>query len=114
MIGRDDRLYAMRHAHEHIMINMNMLSIDVSLREFTISRHKLDNQFQAPRYNGMIRRWDSVTKDLLLPIQNTMSKALFFVVEAGMVVCVLRPWSTQRVAISNQVRRSCVSYRDRP
>ena len=84
----DNRLYAMRHAHKHIMTNINMLTTGVSLRELTMKCHKLDNQFQAPRYNGMIRGWDSVTKDLLLPIQNTMSKALFYVVEAGMILSV--------------------------
>ena len=86
---RDDMVYAMRHAHEHMETNMRMLRAGVSLRELTFNCHKLDNQFHKLKYGcmmhgvGLCDEWPLVT----YPDQY-VEGAFDYVLEAGMVLCV--------------------------
>ena len=86
---RDDMVYAMRHAYEHIETNMNMLRAGVSLRELTMNCHKLDDQFYKQKYGcmmhgvGLCDEWPLVT----YPDQY-VEGAFDYSLEAGMVLCV--------------------------
>ena len=51
---RPDMIYAMRHAHEHIMTNMAMLRPGVHMRDLTMNGHKLDDNFQKQKYGCMM------------------------------------------------------------
>ena len=86
---RDDMVYAMLHAYEHIQTNMNMLRDGVSLRELTMNCHTLDNQFHKLKYGcmmhgvGLCDEWPLVT----YPDQY-VEGAFDYALEAGMVLCV--------------------------
>lgn len=84
-----DMVYAMQHAHEHIMTNMQMLKPGVTIPELTANCHKLDEQFQAQKYGclmhgvGLCDEWPLVAyPDKALP------GAFDYPIEAGMVLCV--------------------------
>ena len=51
---RPDMIYAMQHAHEHIMTNMEMLKPGVMIPELTANAHKLDDKFQAQKYGCLM------------------------------------------------------------
>ena len=51
---RPDMVYAMQHAHEHIMTNMDMLKPGVHMRDLSINCHKLDDNFQKLKYGCMM------------------------------------------------------------
>ncbi|WP_146343792.1 dimethylsulfonioproprionate lyase DddP [Falsiphaeobacter marinintestinus] len=86
---RDDMVYAMRHAHEHIMTNMEMLRPGVTIPELTANAHRLDDKFQAQKYGclmhgvGLCDEWPLVTyPDKAVP------GAFDYALEPGMVLCV--------------------------
>ncbi len=82
-------IYAMRHAHEHITKNMEMLKPGVSLKELTFNGHKLDQQFQALKYGcmmhgvGLCDEWPLVTYPDLW-----VDGAFDYVLKPGMVLCI--------------------------
>lgn len=82
-------IYAMRHAHEHIMTNMEMLKPGVSLKELTFNGHQLDDAFQPLKYGcmmhgvGLCDEWPSVTYP-----DRFVEGAFDYVLEPGMVMCV--------------------------
>ena len=85
----DDMVYAMRHAHEHIMTNMEMLKPGVTIPELTAGCHKLDGKFQAQKYGclmhgvGLCDEWPLVAyPDKAVP------GAFDYPLEPGMVMCV--------------------------
>ena len=86
---RADMVYAMQHAHEHIMTNMQLLKPGVSLRDLTFKSHKLDDNFQKGKYGclmhgvGLCDEWPLVT----YPDQY-VEGAYDYVLEPGMVLCV--------------------------
>ncbi|SMX28916.1 aminopeptidase [Pelagimonas phthalicica] len=86
---RADMIYAMRHAHEHIMTNMEMLKPGVTIPELTANAHVLDEQFQAQKYGclmhgvGLCDEWPSV----VYPDQEVKG-AFDYALEPGMVLCV--------------------------
>lgn len=82
-------IYAMRHAHEHIMTNMEMLKPGVTIPELTANAHKLDDKFQAQKYGcvmhgvGLCDEWPLVSyPDKAVP------GAFDYALEPGMVLCV--------------------------
>ena len=84
-----DMVYAMQHAHEHIMTNMEMLKPGVTIPELTANSHKLDERFQAQKYGclmhgvGLCDEWPLVAyPDKAVP------GAFDYALEPGMVLCV--------------------------
>lgn len=85
----DKMVYAMRHAHEHIMTNMAMLAPGVSFKELTFGGHQLDEKYQKLKYSvkmhgvGLCDEWPSIK------YPDQWSEGAFdYKVEAGMVLCV--------------------------
>jgi Xaa-Pro aminopeptidase len=82
-------VYAMRHAHEHIMTNMQMLKPGVTLKELSLGGHELDEQFQKLKYGvkmhgvGLCDEWPSVPYP-----DNWQDGAFDYALEPGMVLCV--------------------------
>ena len=85
----EDMVYAMRHAHEHIMTNMQMLKPGVTIKELTFGAHKLDEQFQAQKYGcimhgvGLCDEWPLVCYP-----DKHVEGAFDYPLEPGMVLCV--------------------------
>ncbi|MEP1587343.1 MAG: dimethylsulfonioproprionate lyase DddP [Tateyamaria sp.] len=84
-----DMIYAMQHAHEHIMTNMQMIKPGVTIPELTANTHVLDDQFQAQKYGclmhgvGLCDEWPLVAyPDKAVP------GAFDYALEPGMVLCV--------------------------
>ena len=82
-------VYAMRHAHEHIMTNMEMLAPGVSFRELCFGGHQLDEKFDAQKYScrmhgvGLCDEWPSIAYP-----DKWQDGAYDYVLEPGMVLCV--------------------------
>ncbi|MBD0865382.1 MAG: aminopeptidase P family protein, partial [Rhodobacteraceae bacterium] len=86
---RPDMIYAMQHAHEHIMTNMEMLKPGVMIPELTANTHVLDNQFQKRKYGclmhgvGLCDEWPLVAYP-----DKAVAGAFDYPLEPGMVLCV--------------------------
>jgi Xaa-Pro aminopeptidase len=86
---RDDMIYAMRHAHDHVMGNIDMLAPGVSFKELTFGGHVLDDNFDRLKYGckmhgvGLCDEWPSIG----YPDQ-WVDGAFEYVLEPGMVLCV--------------------------
>ncbi|MGV6847617.1 MAG: dimethylsulfonioproprionate lyase DddP [Marinibacterium sp.] len=86
---RPDMVYAMRHAHEHIMTNMELLAPGVAIPELTERCHRLDDRFQAQKYGcmmhgvGLCDEWPLVAYP-----DHAVDGAFDYVLEPGMVLCV--------------------------
>lgn len=86
---RPDMIYAMQHAHEHIMQNMQMIKPGVTIPELTANTHVLDDKFQQQKYGclmhgvGLCDEWPLVAyPDKAVP------GAFDYALEPGMVLCV--------------------------
>ncbi len=86
---RPDMVYAMQHAHEHVMTNMEMLKPGVTIPELTANCHKLDDKFQKQKYGclmhgvGLCDEWPLVAyPDKAVP------GAFDYPLEPGMTLCV--------------------------
>lgn len=85
---RDDMIYAMRHGHEHIMTNMDMMKPGVSLRDLTFKGHQLDDQYMKGKYGcrfhgvGLCDEWPLITY-----ADKYVEGAFDYELEAGMVLC---------------------------
>ena len=86
---RDDMIYAMRHGHEHIMTNMELLKPGVSFKELSLGGHHLDEQFQRLKYGakmhgvGLCDEWPAI------PYPDRWKDGAFdYYLEPGMVFCV--------------------------
>ncbi|WP_299703146.1 dimethylsulfonioproprionate lyase DddP [uncultured Tateyamaria sp.] len=86
---RADMVYAMQHAHEHIMQNMEMIKPGVMIPELTANTHMLDDKFQAQKYGclmhgvGLCDEWPLVAyPDKAVP------GAFDYALQPGMVLCV--------------------------
>lgn len=84
-----DMIYAMRHAHEHIMTNMAMLKPGITIPELSATCHRLDDRFQAQKYGcmmhgvGLCDEWPLVAyPDKAVP------GAFDYALQPGMVLCV--------------------------
>ncbi|MEM7440821.1 MAG: dimethylsulfonioproprionate lyase DddP [Pseudomonadota bacterium] len=86
---RPDMVYAMQHAHEHIMTNMEMLAPGVHMRDLTMNTHVLDDQFQEQKYGclmhgvGLCDEWP-----LIAYPDQYVEGSYDYVLEPGMVLCV--------------------------
>lgn len=82
-------VYAMRHAHEHITTNMELMKPGVSLKELCFDGHQLDERFDRLKYGvrfhgvGLCDEWPSVPYP-----DNWLDGAFDYVLEPGMVLCV--------------------------
>ncbi len=82
-------IHAMRHAHEHIMTNMELLRPGITIPEITARAHRLEDRFQAQKYGcimhgvGLCDEWPLVAyPDKAVP------GAFDYALEPGMVLCV--------------------------
>ena len=86
---RNDMVYAMRHAHEHIMTNMEFLKPGISFKEISFGGHKLDQEFQKQKYScimhgvGLCDEWPHIDYP-----DHFTEGAFDYTVEPGMVFCV--------------------------
>jgi len=86
---RPDMIYAMQHAHEHIMYNMDLLRPGIHMRDLTLNAHKLDKNFQNGKYGclmhgvGLCDEWP-----LIAYPDKFVEGAYDYVLEPGMVLCV--------------------------
>lgn len=86
---RPDMVYAMQHAHEHIMNNMEMLQPGVHMRELTMNTHILDKEFQKGKYGclmhgvGLCDEWPLISYP-----DKYVEGSYDYHLEAGMVLCV--------------------------
>ena len=86
---RPDMIYAMKHAHEHIMYNMELLRPGIHMRDLTFNAHKLDKNFQNGKYGclmhgvGLCDEWP-----LIAYPDKFVEGAYDYVLEPGMVLCV--------------------------
>ena len=86
---RPDMVDAMRHAHEHITTNMQMLRPGVNIEDLSRNTHILRPEFQKQKYGclmhgvGLCDEWPLVAyPDRMVP------GAFDYELEAGMVLCV--------------------------
>ena len=85
---RPDMIYAMQHAHEHIMTNMDMMKPGVSLRDLTFKGHQLDDQFIKGQYGcrfhgvGLCDEWP-----LIAYKEGFVEGAFDYDLQPGMVLC---------------------------
>ncbi len=86
---RPDMVYAMQHAHEHIMSNMDMLKPGVTIPELSANTHVLDAQYQSGKYGclmhgvGLCDEWPLVAYP-----DHAVPGAFDYPLEPGMVLCV--------------------------
>jgi len=84
-----DMIYAMQHAYEHIMYNMDLLRPGIHMRDLTFNAHKLDKNFQNGKYGclmhgvGLCDEWP-----LIAYPDKFVEGAYDYVLEPGMVLCV--------------------------
>lgn len=80
---------AMKHAHEHIMVNMEMLKPGVSINELSANTHVLHDKFQDQKYGclmhgvGLCDEWPLVA----YPGKH-VAGAFDYVLQPGMTLCV--------------------------
>jgi Xaa-Pro aminopeptidase len=86
---RPDMIYAMQHAHEHILTNMELLGPGVNMRDLTFNSHILDKSFQKGKYGclmhgvGLCDEWP-----LIAYPDKFVEGAYDYFLEPGMVLCV--------------------------
>lgn len=86
---RPDMVYAMQHAHEHIMTNMEMLKPGVTIPELTANTHVLDDKYQAQKYGclmhgvGLCDEWPLVCYP-----DKAVDGAFEYPLVPGMTLCV--------------------------
>jgi len=85
---RADMIYAMRHAHDHIMQNMALIKPGLSMRDLTFGGHTLDAQYNAQKYGckfhgvGLCDEWP-----LIAYPDEYVEGAFDYELEPGMVLC---------------------------
>ena len=86
---RPDMIAAMRHGHEHIMQNMELLRPGITIPEITAKAHKLAPEFQRGKYGclmhgvGLCDEWPLVAHP-----DKAVPGAFDYPLETGMVLCV--------------------------
>ncbi|RMH45041.1 MAG: aminopeptidase P family protein [Alphaproteobacteria bacterium] len=86
---RPDMVDAMRHAHEHIMTNMEMLKPGVAFRDITFGGHQLAPKYQKLKYSvmmhgvGLCDEWPSIVYP-----DRFVEGAFDYTIAPGMVLCV--------------------------
>jgi len=80
---------AMRHGHEHIMTNMEMLKPGVNIQELSHRSHVLDPQYQKQKYGCLMHGVGLCDEWPLVAYPDRMVEGAFdYELEAGMVLCV--------------------------
>ena len=86
---RPDMIDAMRHAHEHIVTNMEMIRPGARIEDISRNTHVLDDKYQARKYGclmhgvGLCDEWPLVAyPDMMVP------GAFDYELQPGMVLCV--------------------------
>jgi len=80
---------AMRHAHDHIMTNMEMLKPGITIPELVANCHRLDDKYQQLKYGcmmhgvGLCDEWP-----LLAYPDKAVPGAFDYALEPGMTLCV--------------------------
>ena len=86
---RPDMVEAMRHAHEHIMTNMEMLRPGVHMRELSENCHRLADKYQELKYGCMMHGVGLCDEWPLIAYPDRMVPGAFdYHLEPGMVLCV--------------------------
>ena len=86
---RPDMIYAMQHAHEHIMTNMELLKPGVMLKDVSLNGHKLDQQYQKLKYGSMMHGAGLCDEWPRIPYPDKWIDGAFdYPLEEGMVMCV--------------------------
>lgn len=86
---RPDMVYAMQHAHEHIMTNMDMLKPGVPLHDLTFKTHVLDTQYQKGKYGCLMHGVGLCDEWPLISYPDQFVEGAFdYHLKAGMVLCV--------------------------
>ena len=86
---RPDMVYAMQHAHEHIMTNMQMLKPGVMIPELTAGTHVLDDKYQDLKYGCLMHGVGLCDEWPLVAYPNKAVPGAFdYPLEPGMVLCV--------------------------
>ncbi|SFR48188.1 dimethylsulfonioproprionate lyase DddP [Litoreibacter janthinus] len=86
---RQDMIDAMKHGHEHIMTNMEMLKPGISINELSARTHVLHDKFQAQKYGclmhgvGLCDEWPLVA----YPGKH-VDGAFDYELQPGMTLCV--------------------------
>ena len=80
---------AMRHAHEHIRTNMQMLKPGVTIPELVAGCHRLDDRFQKQKYGCMMHGVGLCDEWPLVAYPDTAVAGAFdYALEPGMTLCV--------------------------
>jgi Xaa-Pro aminopeptidase len=86
---RPDMIEAMKHAHEHIMANMELLKPGVMIPELTARTHRLHDKYQTQKYGclmhgvGLCDEWPLVSYP-----DHAVPGAFDYPLEPGMTLCV--------------------------
>ncbi|MFK8077006.1 MAG: dimethylsulfonioproprionate lyase DddP [Granulosicoccus sp.] len=84
-----DMVYAMQHAHDHIMTNMEMLKPGVNIQELSRNTHPLDQKFQKLKYGCLMHGVGLCDEWPLVAYPDKMVEGAFdYELEPGMVLCV--------------------------
>ncbi|MEO0990140.1 MAG: M24 family metallopeptidase, partial [Pseudomonadota bacterium] len=85
---RPDMVYAMQHAYEHIMTNMEMLKPGVSMRDLSLKSHRLDEKYRELQYGCLMHGVGLCDEWPLIRYPDQFIEGAFdYEVEAGMVFC---------------------------
>ncbi|MGV6839647.1 MAG: dimethylsulfonioproprionate lyase DddP [Planktomarina sp.] len=86
---RPDMVYAMQHAHDHIMTNMELLKPGTSMEAISKACHRLDDAFQAQKYGCMMHGVGLCDEWPLIAYPDQMVPGAFdYDLQPGMVLCV--------------------------
>lgn len=86
---RDDMVDAMKHGHEHIMTNMDLIAPGVRIEDMVQKLHRLDDKYQKLKYGcamhgvGLCDEWPHVDYP-----DKSVPGAFDYALEPGMVLCV--------------------------
>ena len=80
---------AMRHGHEHIMTNMELLKPGVKIDDISRNAHVLDAQYQKQKYGCLMHGVGLCDEWPLVAYPDHMVEGAFdYELEPGMVLCV--------------------------
>jgi Xaa-Pro aminopeptidase len=86
---RPDMVDAMRHGHEHIMTNMDLLRPGITIPEIIEKSHRLRPEFDALKYSCMMHGVGLCDEWPLVAYPDTQVQGAFdYALEPGMVLCV--------------------------
>jgi len=92
-VGEDpppsDMVDAMKHAHEHIMKNMDLLKPGLNIQELTHQSHRLKSEYQALKYGCLMHGVGLCDEWPLVAYPDQLVEGAFdYELQPGMVLCV--------------------------